>query len=173
MKNRYLVEQVAHLSLFMAVLFVVLTACGGGNNTGTVTSQPTSGSTAIVSTPTPSPTAIPPTPTPTQSRPTPTPVPPTPTQAKPTPRPAPIVTVTITTGNNGNFGFSPQALTIAPGTIILWKNATTAPHTVTSASFSSGTISPGGSFSFKFTNTGMVAYHCAFHPYMTASVIVK
>jgi plastocyanin len=81
--------------------------------------------------------------------------------------------VTITVDSNGNFTFSPQTLTIAVGTTIIWKNVTSVAHTVTGSTFGSGTIAPGGSFSFKFTQAGIFAYHCMFHPYMTASVLVK
>jgi plastocyanin len=70
--------------------------------------------------------------------------------------------------SNGTFTFSPQALNITAGTTVIWKNNTSAPHTVTGSSFGSGTINPGGSFSFKFTQAGTFAYPCKFHPYMTA-----
>lgn len=76
---------------------------------------------------------------------------------------------------NGGFAFSPQALNINVGTTIKWTNDTTAPHTVTSdnGAFDSGTIAPGGTFSFKFTQAGTFAYHCNIHPYMTATITVK
>lgn len=179
-KNMYLPRRIAWYSLLMAVLFIALTACGGDSNTAAVTPAPTNTPSA------PTPTSIPPGltptssrsgPTPTQSRPTPTPTlsrpSPTPTPPKPTPTPAPTVVVTITTDSNGNFAFSPQMLNIAAGTVVIWKNSTSAPHTVTGNAFGSGTISPGKSFSFKFTKAGTFAYHCMFHPYMVASVIVK
>ncbi len=81
--------------------------------------------------------------------------------------------VTIITQSNGAFAFSPQTVNIASGTTVTWTNNTSAPHTVTGSSFGSAAISPGGSYSFKFTQAGTFAYHCMFHPYMTASVNVK
>jgi len=33
--------------------------------------------------------------------------------------------------SNGTFTFSPQALNITAGTTVIWKNSTSAPHTVT------------------------------------------
>ena len=48
-----------------------------------------------------------------------------------------------------------------------------APHTVTSddgQTFDSGTIAPGGTFTFKFTVAGSYPYHCNIHPYMRATV---
>lgn len=181
-------------SLFIAALCIVLVACGGDSNTATATPSPTNASTTSldatttpsVLSPTPTSTPQKPTPTPKQptlaptvSKPTPTPIPPkpspTPTPQKPTPTPtqAPTVVVTITTDSTGAFAFSPLALNISAGTTVIWKNTTSAPHTVTGSSFGSGTISPGGSFSFKFTQAGTFAYHCMFHPYMTASIKVS
>ncbi len=181
LKNMYVSRRYAWYSLLMVALFIVLTACGGDNNTSTVTTTPTADSTTIVGTTNipsaQSPTSSRPSPTPTLSRPTPTPTvfrpSPTPTPPKPTPTPAPSVVVTIITQSNGAFAFSPQALNVTAGTTVTWNNNTSAPHTVTGTTFGSGTISSGGSFSFKFTQTGTFAYHCMFHPYMTASVSVK
>jgi len=92
----------------------------------------------------------------------------------------PTMTVTITTDSSGNFAFSPGKLTIPVGTTVIWKNMTVAPHTVTSddgKTFDSGTANPvspqGGTFSFKFTTAGTFAYHCQFHTYMKATIIVK
>src|SRR5712692_8957324 len=191
-KNMYLSRSIAWSSLLMLALFVVLTACGGDSNSATATPVPTIASTTnagTTNTPsTLSPTSIPPGQTPTSSRPGLTPTPPrpnptptvsrpgpTPTLSKPTPTPtsSPMVVVTITTDNNGMFAFSPQTLNITKGAMVIWHNNTSAPHTVTGNTFGSGTISPGGSFSFKFTQAGTFAYHCMFHPYMMASVIVK
>jgi plastocyanin len=182
-KNTYLHRRVASFSLIMIALCIVLAACGGDSNTATVTTPQTVSATTIAGStdtpPAPSPTSIPtgltqtssmPTPTPTVSRPSPTPTTPKP---PPTPTPVPTVVVTITTDSNGNFAFSPQTLNITAGTVVIWKNSTSTPHTVTGNTFGSGTITPGGSFSFKFTQAGTFAYHCMFHPYMVASVIVK
>jgi len=87
--------------------------------------------------------------------------------------------VTITTDSSGNFTFSPKTLTIKAGTTVIWKNTTQAPHTVTSddsKTFNSGTstpVAPSTTFSFKFMTAGTFAYHCNFHPIMTATVIVQ
>lgn len=184
LKNMYVSRRYAWYSLLIVSLFIVLTACGGDSNPATVTTPaPTNTSTTIVGTTNtpsaPSPTSPRPTPTPTHPRPTPTPTvfrpspTPTPKKPTPTPTPAPTVVVTIITQSNGAFGFSPQTVNISAGTIVIWNNNTSAPHTVTGSSFGSAAISPGGSYSFKFTQAGTFAYHCMFHPYMTASVNVK
>ena len=51
------------------------------------------------------------------------------------PTPVPTVVVTITTDSSSNFAFSPQTLSIASGTIVIWRNSTSAPHTVTGNAF--------------------------------------
>jgi hypothetical protein len=170
LKNMYVSRHVAWYSLLMAALFIILTACGGDSNITAATPAPTNASTTTVGTtntpsaPAPTPTSTRPKPTPTPTRPTPTPTvsrpTPTPTPKKPTPTPTQVSTVivTITTDSTGTFTFSPQALNIAAGTTVIWNNTTSAPHTVTGSSFVSGTISPGGSFSFKFTHVGTFAY---------------
>lgn len=103
----------------------------------------------------------PPVPTP---KPAPTPPPP--------PPPAPgVAAVTMTQG--ADFAFSPATLTVPLGTTVRWTNATSAPHTVTAASFDSGTIPSGGTYSHTFTQAGTFSYHCAFHPNMTGTIIVS
>lgn len=74
-----------------------------------------------------------------------------------------------------NFAFSPQTITVAPGTTVTWTQKDSAPHTVTSdtgAWTASVDLSPGQTFSHTFTTIGTYPYHCAVHPNMMASVIV-
>lgn len=112
------------------------------------------------------------------------PVPATSTPASgttPTPTSAPQSTplsgtqvVMIVTNSDGSYGFSPANLTITAGTTVIWKNVSTAPHTVTSddGTFDSGTIPTGGNFRFKFTTPGTFSYHCNYHPYMRAKIVL-
>ena len=84
--------------------------------------------------------------------------------------------VSIFTDQNGLFGFSPKALTVTVGATVTWKNTTPVAHTVTSddgASFDSGIVPAGGTFTFTFTKAGSYAYHCDIHPYMKATIVVK
>lgn len=84
--------------------------------------------------------------------------------------------VTITTDSNGVFTFQPATLNISAGTTVAWGNTTQTPHTATSndgTTFNSGTINPGNSFSFTFRKNGTFAYHCNFHPFMRATIIVS
>ena len=74
-----------------------------------------------------------------------------------------------------NFAFSPQTLTVALGTTVVWTQKDSAPHTVTSdtgAWTASAMLSPGQTFSHTFTTAGTYAYHCAVHPHMTATIVV-
>ena len=63
---------------------------------------------------------------------------------------------------------------------VVWKNADTAPHTVTSGTavdgpddkFDSGLFGPGKSFNYKFAETGYYPYFCLVHPWMEGTIIV-
>ena len=73
------------------------------------------------------------------------------------------------------MAFDPSSITINAGTTITWTNKDGVPHTVTSDTglFNSGTLGTNGTYSYKFVTSGTYAYHCAIHPYMTATVIVN
>ena len=75
-----------------------------------------------------------------------------------------------------SFAFTPPSLTVPVNTTVNWTNNDAVSHTVTSdvaGVFNSGTIAPGGSYSFKFTSPGTFNYHCSIHPEMLATVIVQ
>ena len=138
----------------VAGLMVLLAACGGG--AGAATTGPTVKSTTIASTPTATTSSVTQTPTPRQ-----------------TPVPGSTVVVLITTESSGSFSFSPASLTIMLGATVIWKNMSSAPHTITSddgQTFDSGNIPPGGTYQFKFTTPGSFPYHCNIHPYMRATI---
>src|SRR5579884_1254050 len=144
------------LSFTMLAVLALLAACGG-SATGTGGTTPTTvPTTAATSAPT---TVSTPTNTPTSSS---------------------GSAVTITTDSSGSFAFSPATLTVKVGTTVIWTNTTSAPHTVTSddgKTFDSGSSNPvspqGGTFKFTFTKPGTYTYHCQFHPYMKATIIVQ
>lgn len=83
------------------------------------------------------------------------------------------MTVTIIATKGGSFAFSPRTLTVPPGTLVIWRNATQAPHTVTGGPLNSNIINPGDTFSFRFASAGTIGYHCTIHPFMTATIIVS
>ena len=72
-----------------------------------------------------------------------------------------------------NMQFSPKTLRVRKGTVVEWKNDDIVPHTATSGSFDSGSLSPGKSWRHTFTEAGQFRYACTFHPTMTGVVIVK
>lgn len=77
--------------------------------------------------------------------------------------------------------FNVANLEIEAGITVTWTNKSSMDHTVTSGSrgdadagelFSSGSIAPGGTFSFTFEDAGSFAYFCEFHSGMNAEVTV-
>ncbi len=66
------------------------------------------------------------------------------------------------------------------GDTIVWKNADTSFHTVTSGSeakgfdgfFDSKEFGPGKSFTYKFSEIGIFPYYCTLHPWMSGVVNV-
>jgi len=78
--------------------------------------------------------------------------------------------------NNGRYFFSPASLTIKAGDVVVWKNASDAPHTVTSNTGAFNTASmltTNQTFTFTFHQAGTFGYHCNIHPYMVATIFVK
>lgn len=73
------------------------------------------------------------------------------------------------------FAFSPQSLTVAPGTTVVWTNKDSAAHTVTAKNraFDSGSLSQDKTFSSKFNQAGAYDYVCSFHANMTGVVNVR
>lgn len=78
--------------------------------------------------------------------------------------------------------FTPNPLSVAPGTTVTWKNTDIVSHYVTSGVpsdnttgtvFDSGNlIKPAGTYQFTFANAGTFDYFCTVHPWMTGQVIV-
>ncbi len=91
------------------------------------------------------------------------------------------VTVSMVPGAGANTSISkaylPDPVTVVVGVnnTVTWVNNDSAPHTVTAndASFDSGNVAPGQSFTFTFTTPGTYQYHCVYHPWMIGTVIVK
>jgi plastocyanin len=74
-----------------------------------------------------------------------------------------------------NFTFTPNELTIAPGTTVKWINQDDIPHLVgeKALAFKSQALDTNDSFSFTFTKPGDVQYLCVLHPHMTGKITVK
>ena len=73
-----------------------------------------------------------------------------------------------------NFAFSPNSITIASGSTVIWTNLDGALHTVTAddGTWGSGTLGQGGTYSRVFTSPGRYTYYCAMHPRMKGTVVV-
>jgi plastocyanin len=105
-----------------------------------------------------------------------------PTSPSPMPSPLPpsggaSSSVTIPRGAEvlGNRAFNPSEVNVAVGDTVTWVNTDTVSHTSTSnaAGWDSGSIAPGRQFSFAFTTAGTFPYHCAIHPGMVGTVVVR
>lgn len=74
-----------------------------------------------------------------------------------------------------NFTFSPQVLTVAPGTTVTWDNEDDTPHTVVAndKSFRSKAMDTDERYSMTFSKPGTYDYFCSLHPHMTAKIVVK
>ena len=107
--------------------------------------------------------------------------------ASPSPSPTPPATpspgvtssssVSIPVGAQslGNRAYVPDELDVAVGTTVTWMNTDSISHTSTSnaTGWDSGIVAPGGQFSFAFQNAGTFSYHCAIHPGMVGTVVVR
>ena len=105
----------------------------------------------------------------------------TPSSTPPSTTPPASTSVPIPGGSLGikvdvtiaDFSFSPGTTTIPVGATVIWTNKGSTPHTVTShAGVFNGSVSPGSTFSFTFSQAGTFTYHCNIHPSMTAKIVV-
>jgi len=75
-----------------------------------------------------------------------------------------------------NFAFSPGDITVKKGTTVTWTNKDTTAHTVSEMDSQkgpdSGDLNPGGTYSFRFDQTGTFKYRCNIHTYMLGTVTV-
>lgn len=75
-----------------------------------------------------------------------------------------------------NYAFAPASATVPVGVKVTWVNEDSVPHTVTTksgpASFDSGQVAPGASYSAIFETPGTYSYYCIDHPQMVATITV-
>ena len=71
--------------------------------------------------------------------------------------------------------FVPERVEAAAGDSIIWTNRDLVPHTVTNAakSVESGTIAPGGKWTYVVRRKGDIDYVCRFHPGMRGTLELK
>jgi plastocyanin len=74
-----------------------------------------------------------------------------------------------------NYAFSPDPLTVALGTTVVWTNHDEVTHNVVSRDhlFTSPDLEANQLFEFTFKKAGRFDYFCSIHPEMTGRVIVK
>ena len=74
-----------------------------------------------------------------------------------------------------SFKFQTAVIAVKKGGRITWTNSDSTAHTATAddSSFDTQAIDPGKSKSVSFTRAGTFAYHCNFHQFMKAMVVVK
>ncbi|MFA5024759.1 MAG: cupredoxin domain-containing protein [Patescibacteria group bacterium] len=89
------------------------------------------------------------------------------------PNPVSTTTENVVNVDIKDFTFTPDYLTVKPGTTVVWTNNDTAAHKIKSATFNSGTLSQGQTFSFTFNDLGTFAYICSFHTSMGGQIIVQ
>ena len=160
-----------------AAILVFAIACDSSYS-----SPPTSPSPVPSPTPAPAPAPTPePAPAPTPApAPAPEPAPaPAPEPAPPAPAPEPggTATVSIPVGAEslGNRAYVPAELNVAVGTTVTWTNTDSTSHTSTSDApgWDSGIVGRNGQFSATFQTAGTFPYHCAIHPSMVGTVVVR
>lgn len=71
------------------------------------------------------------------------------------------------------FAFQAQSTKVVPGTTIEWKNFDTVNHTIVGGDFQSGILTPGLSYSHKFTKEGTYIYYDGLHRDITGEIVVK
>src|SRR3954465_7796544 len=85
---------------------------------------------------------------------------------------APVESATV---DIKSFKYMPVTVVVKKGGRVRWTNSDTAAHTATAddRSFDTQTIDRGKSRMVAMTTAGTFAYHCDFHPFMKATVVVK
>lgn len=74
-----------------------------------------------------------------------------------------------------NYAFVPQTINVKVGTRVSWTNHDSTAHTATAdhGGFDTGTVGPHATRTIDPTRPGTYTYHCAFHAFMTATIVVK
>jgi plastocyanin len=74
-----------------------------------------------------------------------------------------------------DFAFSQPTVTIHVGDTVIWTNNGQATHTTTSDTsiWDSGDMASSATFQQTFNQAGTFPYHCARHPFMQGTVVVR
>jgi plastocyanin len=89
--------------------------------------------------------------------------------------PSSSVSIPVGAAALGTAAFAPDGLTVDAGTTVTWTNTDSVSHTSTSDApgWDSGIVAPGGQFTRSFQTAGTYKYHCAIHPGMIGTVVVR
>jgi amicyanin len=73
-----------------------------------------------------------------------------------------------------SWAFDTPNLAVSAGDTVTWTNAGSMQHTVTAddASYDSGMLNVGDTFSQEFDTPGTYTYHCTPHPWMKGTITV-
>lgn len=91
------------------------------------------------------------------------------------PESAPPARATAVSVTIENMQFVPATLSVHRGDRIVWVNKDLFPHTVTATNkaFDSGSIAPGGAWTYLADKSGQYSYGCVYHPTMKAALKVQ
>jgi plastocyanin len=72
------------------------------------------------------------------------------------------------------YTFTPNKMTVTPGTKVTWVNHDEVPHTIADKNkrFRSPALDTDESFSYTFATAGTYDYFCTLHSQMVATIIV-
>ncbi|HLW90992.1 MAG TPA: cupredoxin family copper-binding protein [Roseiarcus sp.] len=73
-----------------------------------------------------------------------------------------------------NFAFTPDVLTVKPGTTVTFQNHDDIPHLVvdTAGKFRSKALDANDAYQVTFDKPGEYAYYCGLHPHMKGKIVV-
>lgn len=88
---------------------------------------------------------------------------------------------------NGNYDIAstgfyiPLNLEVVPGTVVVWVNDDSVPHTIQSQNekgeiiglFNSAPLQTGETFEYTFDESGIYNYYCSFHPWRVGIITVR
>ena len=88
---------------------------------------------------------------------------------------------------NGNYDIAstgfyiPLNLEVVPGTVVVWVNDDSVPHTIQSQNekgeiiglFNSAPLQTGETFEYTFDKSGIYNYYCSFHPWRVGIITVR
>jgi plastocyanin len=137
------------IALYLAVLALVLIATGCGGSSGSDASKPAAPGAAAPALAAPAPAT------------------------KPAEAAAPAKPIEVDVKDNV---FAPATIHAKVGQKITWNMRGQVAHTVTAtegATFDSGALSPGASFSYTTKKAGTISYLCSFHQGMTGEIVVE